>query len=161
MKIVDKVLSTIEKLFSILVVTLFVGMIVSLSTQVVARYIFNTGFRWTEESARYMMVWMIFAGSVLVSKRDAHVSVNALEEYYPKSVAPLKFIQRVITIIYASLVMYYGLQVLRIAAFQTSPNMQIRMNLIYMIYPIAMVFIIVFTLNLLIRSLAKKKEEKQ
>lgn len=161
MKIVDKILSAIETLFSWIVVALFVGMILSLSTQVVARYVFNTGFRWTEESARYMMVWMIFAGSVLVSKRDIHINVNALEEMVPKTVKPLKVIQRVITAIYASMVMYFGVQVLRIAAFQTSPNMKIRMNLIYSIYPIAMAFILLFTLYHLFKSFTKKKEDQR
>lgn len=161
MKIVDKILSAIETLFSWIVVALFVGMIFSLSTQVVARYVFNTGFRWTEESARYMMVWMIFAGSVLVSKRDIHINVNALEEMVPKTVKPLKVIQRVITAIYASMVMYFGVQVLRIAAFQTSPNMKIRMNIIYSIYPIAMAFILLFTLYHLFKSFKKKKEDQR
>jgi TRAP-type C4-dicarboxylate transport system permease small subunit len=107
-----------------------------------------------------MMVWMIFAGSVLVSKRDIHINVNALEEMVPKTVKPLKVIQRVITAIYASMVMYFGVQVLRIAAFQTSPNMKIRMNIIYSIYPIAMAFILLFTLYHLFKSF-KKKEEKR
>src|SRR5690554_509417 len=33
-------------------------------TQVVGRYAFNTGFSWTEETMRCLMVWLMMLGSV-------------------------------------------------------------------------------------------------
>lgn len=151
MKIIDKILSVVEKLLNVFVVVLFVGMLFSLSVQVISRYVFNTGFSWTEESARYMMVWLVFSGAALCTKRDIHVAVDAMEEMVPKFRFALKLVQRIIMIIYCALVFRFGLASLANAAKQTSPNMQVPMNIIYGIFPVAMVLILLYA----VRNLAE------
>lgn len=157
MKFIDNILKTIESIMKIVVTVLFFGMLVSLSVQVISRYVFNTGFSWTEESARYMMIWLVFSGAVVVSKRDEHISITVVEEMWPKTVPTMKFIQRIIVSVYSIIVMYYGILTLRIASLQTSPNMKIGMNIIYAIYPIAMFLILVYTIRLLICQFQKKE----
>lgn len=157
MKQVDKILSVIEKILNVFVVVLFVGMLFSLSVQVISRYVFNTGFSWTEESARYMMVWLVFTGAALCTKRDIHVAVDAVEEMVPKISMALKLIQRIIIIVYCGLVFNFGLASLANAAKQTSPNMQVPMNVIYGIFPVAMTFILIYAIRNLAGMFLKKE----
>lgn len=158
MKIIDKILSVIEKILNVFVVVLFVGMLFSLSVQVISRYVFNTGFSWTEESARYMMVWLVFSGAALCTRRDIHVAVDAMEEMAPKIRIALKLIQRIILIVYCAMVFKFGLSSLANAAKQTSPNMQVPMNIIYGIFPVAMTFILLYAVRNLAETVLKSRK---
>ena len=48
-------------------------------TQVVGRYAFNAGFSWTEETMRYLMVWLMMLGSVACIFRAEHMALATLE----------------------------------------------------------------------------------
>lgn len=49
-------------------------------TQVVSRYIFNSPFTWTEEVARFALVWLAFLGAGFVMARRTHIVVDLLVE---------------------------------------------------------------------------------
>lgn len=157
MKTIDKILDIIDKMCQYISGLLLVGMLFSLSVQVISRYIFNTGFAWTEESARYMMVMMVFIGAVVCTKQGIHVAVDAIEEMFPKTVPVLKTIQLILMLIYCGVVFKYGIEIQSTAAMQTSPNMKIPMNYIYMVFPIAMVLIAIYTLRRLVAVFRKEK----
>lgn len=48
-------------------------------SQVVMRYVFHTGFSWSEEVLRYQMVFITFFGASLGVKYDAHIGVRVLQ----------------------------------------------------------------------------------
>ena len=52
-------------------------------TQVGGRYLFNTGFSWTEEAMRYLMIWLMMLGSVACIFRVEHMGIEALENLAP------------------------------------------------------------------------------
>ena len=60
LKKISGVLTTVMKYAMIV---MFIWMVVSLGIQVVARYVFKASFVWSLESARYVMIWMIFIGA--------------------------------------------------------------------------------------------------
>jgi len=57
-------------------VFLFGIMLVSTLSQVVSRYIFQRPFMWTQELVRFLFIWIIYLGCVLVSKKDEHVRID-------------------------------------------------------------------------------------
>ncbi|MEK3886136.1 TRAP transporter small permease [Bacillus sp. FSL K6-3431] len=52
-------------------------------TQVVLRYLFNYSLHWSEEVARYLIVWFIFIGSSIAVREKAHAAVDAVVIYLP------------------------------------------------------------------------------
>ncbi len=48
-------------------------------TQVGGRYLFSTGFSWTEEVMRYSMIWLMMLGSVACIFRAEHMGIETLE----------------------------------------------------------------------------------
>ena len=52
-------------------------------TQVGGRYLFNTGFNWTEEAMRYAMIWLMMLGSVACIFRAEHMGIETLENLVP------------------------------------------------------------------------------
>ncbi len=45
-------------------------------SQVVTRYFLGFSFRWSEEVARYLMIWMVFLSASVVQRRDGHIRVD-------------------------------------------------------------------------------------
>ena len=50
------IIEYIRKLTKLMVIVAFIIIILSVFSQVVARYVFNDAFRWSEELARYLQV---------------------------------------------------------------------------------------------------------
>lgn len=52
--------------------------------QVVMRYLFNYSIYWSEEVARYIIIWFIFIGSSIAVREKAHATVDLLINYLPQ-----------------------------------------------------------------------------
>lgn len=60
------------------------AMIVVVALGVIARYVFNSAFSWTEEFAIWGFTWLIFIGAVVGLRQNKHVAVDlALERLSP------------------------------------------------------------------------------
>jgi len=75
MKKIDKVLEAIET--SVIVVT-FIGMIICVTLQICVRYMQLPALYWTEELARYCMIYCVFFAVSSGFKTGAHIGVDAL-----------------------------------------------------------------------------------
>ncbi len=59
-------------------------MIVLVFSNVVLRYVFNSGITVSEELARFCFLWLIFVGSVVAMKEHAHLGVDSLVSRLPR-----------------------------------------------------------------------------
>ena len=58
---------------------LFLLVIVStMAAQVVARYVFNAPFQWSEEVARLALIWMTFISAAFVMSEGRHIAVDII-----------------------------------------------------------------------------------
>ncbi|MBO8165477.1 MAG: TRAP transporter small permease [Brevibacillus sp.] len=51
--------------------------------QVVLRYLFHYSLFWSEEVARYLIIWLIFIGSSIAVREKAHAVVDVVIAYLP------------------------------------------------------------------------------
>ncbi len=51
--------------------------------QVVLRYVFNNSLVWSEEIARYLIIWLILIGSSIAVREKAHATVDAVVAFLP------------------------------------------------------------------------------
>ncbi|WP_019481808.1 MULTISPECIES: TRAP transporter small permease [unclassified Arthrobacter] len=58
--------------------TLLVSLLGLIMLQVISRYVFNTPFSWTEELARFMLLWFTFVSAGFVMARRIHIAVDLL-----------------------------------------------------------------------------------
>ena len=135
-----KVMNVLDKCCQWVVIVGLAVMTVVLFAQVTARYVFGSGISWSEELARYIMIWVVYIGAAVVYKDNSHISVTVLEEIFnPQARRILAVIQKLVSIGFMGLVGWWSIGMMEFAALQTSPNMLIPMNYIYLVFPISSV----------------------
>lgn len=66
-----------ERLLAVALLVMILGLTFA---QVVARFVFNSPFFWTEELARYGYVWLCFTAAIAVAASRSHITVELFEE---------------------------------------------------------------------------------
>ena len=152
-----KVINRTTELFSAL---LLLTMVVLVFIQIVSRVIISSSFPWTEEIARFMMIWITFLGAAVAFQYGAHIGVEAFVERLP---AKLRSFFIVITMLiclsFFILLIVYGYQLANGAFVQTSPALQIPMGYIYYIIPISGVLMCLNLFDVTGKALFSKKDQ--
>jgi TRAP-type C4-dicarboxylate transport system permease small subunit len=81
MKTLDKYLT--QAMNTIIVVALAM-MVIMVFSNVVLRYVFNSGITVSEELARFCFLWLVFVGSVVAMRERAHLGVDSLIARLPR-----------------------------------------------------------------------------
>jgi TRAP-type C4-dicarboxylate transport system permease small subunit len=74
----DWLLSKYCKIIEVIVVGLLGLMVALVFSNVVLRYVFNSGITITEELSRWMFVWVTFLGSVVALREHGHLGTEFL-----------------------------------------------------------------------------------
>lgn len=51
--------------------------------QFFTRYVLNDSLAWTEEIARYVLIWVAFSGALAVSRKGTHIFIEFFYRYIP------------------------------------------------------------------------------
>ncbi|SKA67075.1 TRAP transporter small permease [Desulfobaculum bizertense] len=109
--------------------------------QVVARYVFESSFSWSEEVSRYMFIWLIYLGISYAVKTDSHIKVDALLTRDFLSDVQKKLLcilSDLIFLAFSTTVAYVGYQVAHLIARrgQITAATEIPMWIIYLAVPV-------------------------
>lgn len=168
MKIVQTIHKTLDRFLFTLCVVIMVALVIDVSWQVLSRYLLGSPSTFTDEAARYLMVWMTFLGGAYMFGCNGHLCVTSIRDHLPPFIKSVVIVVTYILIAaFALLVMLYGSQrlILRTLS-QPSPSLGIPMGWFYGILPLSAVCIIAYTvLNLIdfftTGTQAEKKVETQ
>jgi len=99
----------IDEIESSLCVTIMMFMLVILFYQVITRYFFRFTHAWTDELARYLMVWLAYLSACYAIVVNAHIKVDSFLLLWPKSWRNgVKLFSNVIFFVYCVVVFYYS-----------------------------------------------------
>ena len=87
--IADKTGLMIEKICGALCVFCFAAMTLVAILGVFFRYVMQSPFMWTEEVARYLLVWLGFTAINIALRQDRHIRVEILPKLVPPVVAKI------------------------------------------------------------------------
>lgn len=131
---------------------------------VITRYVFNEQALWTEELARFLLVWVAMLGSAVAFGTKGHLGVDYfVGKFDPKVQHRAEIISMMMVLFFAAAVFVVGGgQVVYDALVleQMTPALGWRMGYVYMALPLAGCFIILFTLDDLAELLIAGKEKE-
>jgi len=119
--------------------------------QVLFRFVIYIPFPWSEESARYIMIWMGMVGSAMAMRHGRHIGVTVLIERLPARVS--RFLSPFIDfsmVVFLAVMAKEGFRLAAENAAQHSPAMNLPMLVPYLAIPVgAALMIIEITASLL------------
>lgn len=101
-------LSLFVRGLNILVVVALAAMSILVLGNVIMRYMFNSGIAWSEELSRYLFMWMVFLGSIVVLKEKEHLSVDMLTKKFPRPIKKIVYIAGNLVQLYILGLVFYG-----------------------------------------------------
>ena len=83
-------------------------MVVLVFTNVVLRYIFNSGIATSEELSRWLLVWLTFLGAIVALREHAHLGVDSLIRALPPRGRLICFVLSYALMLYADGLLLLG-----------------------------------------------------
>lgn len=112
-----------------MVLTLMVGVLSLVAMQVITRYVVGNPWVWTEEAARYCLVWLTFLGAALLAQEGGHIAVDlAGGRRWPV----LDALNRVIQVVGAAGLSYGGWQYAQLVVGTHSAALRMPMEWVYL-----------------------------
>ena len=142
---------TIDKILANFLVIIMAVMVLNVLWQVASRFILGSPSSFTDELARYLMIWVGILGAAYVSGRNMHVAIDVLPtRLSPPMQKRLMFIVRVLIILFCLLAMVIGgsrLVYITYVLGQNSPALQVPLAVVYAVIPISGLLIIYYKLS--------------
>ena len=101
--------------------------------QFFTRYVLNDSLSWTEEIARYGLMWIVFIGGILVTRRNTHIAVELMSNLMkpgPARVALLAGID-IVKLMFLALLAYFSIAITDRMAFQRMTVFDLPMSYVY------------------------------
>ncbi|WP_375262677.1 TRAP transporter small permease [Palleronia sp.] len=110
---------------------------VVITLQIVSRVLF-TAVSWTEEVARFLLVWLTFLGATLALAEKRHIAVTLLTDRLPPALARvIAMVGLVAMSAFLIALTWIGWRYTSMQSFQRSASMQMPMMYVYAVIPVS------------------------
>jgi len=148
--------TTITKYLGIVLVGLMALMTLDVLWGVFTRYVFSDQASWTEELARYLLIWIGILGAAYATEMNMHPAIELLKPSLKEGgQKKLSITVDIMILLFAICVMIIGGgRLIYITYFlgQTSPAMGLPMHLVYTVVPLSGLLIIYYKMGSLLRA---------
>lgn len=129
----------------------FVILVLDVLLGVFTRKVLGDQIRWTEELARFLLIWVAFLGGALAYLDDKHLGVDILVSHFdPSARRGARIFTHAMVLLFSLLVMGIGGTMLvaeRFQSGQTLPAMQIQKAWMYLAVPVCGYVISIFAIG--------------
>lgn len=123
-------------------VLLLAAMSLIVFANVTLRYLTNFSITWSEEVARYLMIWMTFLGAGLALRFGGHVAITSLQELLPVPMQRfLRLAILLVLLVFFAIMIWMGYEYLWRSRFQLTPATRIPFSYIYSAMPLGFVLL--------------------
>ena len=140
----------IDKIVERLLVLILSVMVINVLWQVFTRFFTSNPSSFTDELARYLMIWLGILGAAYVTGKQEHVAIDFfIKKFNPRHRKIIDVFVRFSVLSFALFVMFIGggrLVYITLKLQQYSPSLQIPLALVYAIIPISGLLIIFYKL---------------
>jgi len=108
-------------------------MVILVFGNVVLRYGFNSGITFSEEVSRFLFVWMVFLGSVLMLRDNGHLGVHTLTKMLPLAGKKIcKLVSDLTVLACCVLLSIGGWQIVKMNMVNIAPISEIPLGVVYL-----------------------------
>ena len=148
MKSITRILDAVLTRALILLMLLLVGAVL---WQVISRYVFASPSSWTEEMARFLLIWIALLGAAYAFRSGMHLALDVLpRKLEGKSARALKLFTIAMVILFSATVLVVGgvsLVYLTWDLKQYSAVLGLPMSLVYTVIPVSGLLICLYALG--------------
>lgn len=151
MRWLNMILTLFDRAAYVLVALLMGGMGIIAFAAVFFRFVLSDPLTWSEEAARYMMVWVTFLGAGYAMGKGRHIGVTLFVDKLPEGVRRrVTFAAEIIIMVFLAAVTVQGVNLMISLRSQTSPAMDFPMILPYMAIPVGSVYMFLHLLRMVL-----------
>lgn len=144
-------LKIIDHAFRIFLASLMALLVIAVTWQVLSRYLLAEPSSWTEELARFLLVWIGVLGASYAYRMKMHLGIDLLPQRLTgRNFAVLELVINLSVIVFAVAVMIVGggnLVAMTAELKQISPALGIPMAWVYAVVPMSGVLIVLYALE--------------
>lgn len=127
----------LNRICEILVIAILSAMAIVVFMQVLFRYVVYLPLFWTEEFARYCLIWASLLGAAVALKRKQHIAVTFFLEHLPEGMSrKLTLVAQISVSLILGVMTWGGVKLVLVTSAQISPALRIPMAIPYLALPI-------------------------
>ena len=151
----DKINNQINKILEVFLIIVFALLVIDVLWQVFSRYFLNRSFSFTEEFARFALIWLSILGAVYLNAKREHLSMDFLyAKFSPKTKVKAAFLIEILIFLFALIVMVIGgsnLVYITLHLEQLSGTLRIPLGYVYAVFPFSGILIMFFSVYHIIK----------
>lgn len=148
MKIMQKTSDNLNEIVKKVVAVLLVLITVIITIQVFYRHVLKDSLTWSEETARYIFIWLIMLGSSIGVKEGGHIAITIIKDKLKgRKKLVLDIIINLMIAFFALVLLVAGIRISLSVTGQLSPGIRLSMFWVYISVPISGFIILIHTLN--------------
>lgn len=144
------VFNWVNKILEWFLIIIFALLVLDVLFQVFSRYILGTSFTWTEEFARFSLIWLTILGAAYLNAKREHLSMDFLyRKLSPVNKKRTSVLIEIFVLLFALIVMVIGgfnLVYTTLHLEQLSGTLRVPLGYVYAIMPFSGVLIICFSI---------------
>ncbi|MFN3171194.1 MAG: TRAP transporter small permease [Hyphomicrobiales bacterium] len=154
----------VNALATVLVAALLAIVALAVMGQVTVRFVLtafgiNISAPWTEEVARYTLIWMVFLGAAIGVRHARMIALEFGIRKLPKGVGvPIRYAVMIMSIAFFGLLFWVGVDFLELGRSERSPVLGITRDYVYWAMPVGMVLMILNSLALIAETILEGRD---
>jgi len=158
----ERIRSAVDKVLEWVLITIVAVMTLNVLWQVFTRFIMKSPSSYTEELARYLLVWLGLLGGAYAVGKKMHLSIDLLPmKLKGKSRLMLELVIQGCIILFATAVVLVGgaeLVGLTLTLEQLSAALRIKLGYVYLALPLSGTLMIFYSITFILETLRGFKE---
>ncbi len=158
----NKIVDIVTKYLGWFLMTLMALIVIDVTWQVFTRFVMQNSSSWTEEMARFLLIWIGLLGASYTLHTRMHLGIDILTyKLVGKKKQIIEVVIYILVALFALVVMVIGgfkLMNMTFQLKQISASMGIKMGYIYFVIPLSGLLMIFYSIDFIVSAL--KTEEK-
>ena len=144
------IFNKVSRILEWIMIVIFALLVLDVLFQVFSRYLLGTSFTWTEEFARFALIWLTILGAAYLNGTQEHLSMDFLyQKFSDSNQKKVAILIEVLVFLFALIVMVIGglnLVYTTLHLEQLSGTLRIPLGYVYAIMPFSGFLIMCFSI---------------